>query len=113
MRGVTMEKILEPWNGKERCGVWFEHLIFEVPNMAKEPADSFMMEAGELHVLSERIGEPVAGIWHSHPTGRPQPSKTDYDYHPVGYGMAIVEGGVWRVYDPVSRVLLNEMRLLP
>ena len=107
MKRVELSDVLSPWNGRERCGVWFPGDMYEMENLSDDQSANFKMSASDLRFASEEVGLPIVGLWHSHPAGKPEPSKTDYDFHPVGYALAIVCDGNWRFYDPETKILLG------
>ena len=109
-KSVSLEDILQPWSGKERCGVWTRGSFYEMENLSASPDRNYQMSAKEIRNVVDLSGFPVLGIWHSHPDGKTAPSQTDIDFHPVGYHMAIVEGGFWRDFTPEG-VLISEYPL--
>lgn len=92
---IPWNEILAPWSGEERCGVWTSDGFYQLENRAVEPQSNFKMMAEDI----ETVPGTVVGIWHSHQDGKIEPSQTDVDFHPVGFKMAIVCGGLWREYD--------------
>lgn len=54
--------------------------LYRIPNVADEPARRYLMAPeAQLEAFREMRarGEALAGIYHSHPDGRPVPSPTD------------------------------------
>lgn len=68
------------WTGRERCGFVVEGWTFlEVRNISKEPEKFFEMDGDTVREIFNRY--TVVGVWHSHPTGCPEPSLMDKEWH--------------------------------
>lgn len=80
---------------REVCGILLGAPLISghrpAENVAANPADSFEIDPAALFaaIRAERAGEgAVAGYYHSHPSGSPEPSARDR-------AMAAVDGRLW------------------
>jgi proteasome lid subunit RPN8/RPN11 len=86
---------------REVCGVILKGgQIEQLKNTHENPAVAFDMQID--------LGAEIEYVWHSHPRGRPDPSKDDLPHmellHKYGhdYGWLIIAGGVVRLYRMVE-----------
>ena len=90
MNFVTKEKMLEYWGPfTERCGYIFRSgEIIEIPNTAINPRRTFSMDLADL-LSAFRGKDPsqVVGIFHTHPSNSPSPSKEDVQGWPEQRGL--------------------------
>nr|WP_299593696.1 M67 family metallopeptidase [Sphingomonas bacterium] len=94
----------EPY--REVCGLLFGTIdrvvsAAAVGNVAANPADSFEIDPAALFAAlrAERAGGlPVIGHYHSHPSGRPEPSPRDAAAAEPGRLWLIVGGGEARLW---------------
>ncbi|MBB5708884.1 M67 family metallopeptidase [Sphingomonas xinjiangensis] len=83
---------------EEGCGLLFgdaDAILGWTParNVAAEPERRFEIDPAALFaaIRAERAGgQPLAGYWHSHPSGDPTPSRTDA-------AMAAPDGKLWLI----------------
>lgn len=92
----------------ECCGLLLGHggvieRVQPVPNVHPHPAQHFELDPVALiaaHKAARSGGPELIGYYHSHPSGLPEPSRTDQDYASGdGRVWAIVAGGAigwWR-----------------
>ena len=80
----------------EACGIVADSVFYELPNHAGE-ADHFRILAEDIARVATDHGGYEA-VWHSHPSGRPEPSKTDWAFHPYGKALVVVAGESVNVY---------------
>lgn len=119
--GVDLWKPLEaqafPWEGRERCGFVvrtgvydsmkdnpFEYfpadvLFVEVPNVSSMPHIFFEMSAEAVRSVRSTRGWTIVGIWHTHPSGRPEPSSTDWEWMPKQWPFFIICDGQIYMYE--------------
>lgn len=72
-----LETIFRTEDSTERCGLILnDGTIVEIPNIAREPGDSFEMDSTV--VLPFLIKGEVAGTWHTHVGQAPDLSGEDY-----------------------------------
>lgn len=75
---------------RECGGVVIGEEAFLVTNLAPDDELSmFMPDISEIEDLVAEYGM-FHTLWHSHPRGKPRPSKIDTNHHPDGFGMVIV-----------------------
>lgn len=74
------DELLNFWNKfTERCGyVLRDGTIIEIPNNSRNPRRSFKMDLDDL-ITAFRNHNPrnVVGIFHTHPSNSPKPSRED------------------------------------
>lgn len=102
-------------------GVWrrYPHLaegraVQAIPNSDPHPATRYRMEPrAQLAAMLafEKQGWEVVGIYHSHPTGKPRPSRADLaeaTYPDALYLIGVPQGALcaWRVVGGVARAAL-------
>ena len=78
---VQTEEAILDWANKyhdvEVCGfITFRGEVIPIPNVSPEPQKTFVMEP-HLMVTALNAHNDIAGIYHSHPSGRIWPSATD------------------------------------
>lgn len=74
----------------EACGVIAGGHCYELTNHAIG-SGHFEIRAEDIRRVADHHGGYDA-VWHSHPSGRTDPSRTDWAYHPVGKALVIVAG---------------------
>lgn len=80
----------------EACGVVAGAHCYELPNHS-EAQGHFRLRAEDI----ARVAYPHGGyeaVWHSHPSGRPEPSQSDWANHPYGKALVVVAGESVNVY---------------
>lgn len=81
---------------KEACGIISGARFYRLPNH-NEAAGHFRLSAEDIADVARGNGG-YEGVWHSHPSGRTEPSQTDWAFHPFGKALIIVAGDEVRVY---------------
>lgn len=69
---------------REVCGFILDNWdIFPMRNISPED-NRFAMDDQELLNFYQRFGSRALGVYHSHPSGRREPSRVDLEYAPQG-----------------------------
>jgi len=96
--------------GREICGFlidngYFLHLWL-TRNKRREPGgfSYYMREVKELESITKKLGIPIVGTFHSHPTSEAIPGPNDVKYAANDSLMLIFdcignEGGLWHIKD--------------
>jgi proteasome lid subunit RPN8/RPN11 len=96
----------------ERCGLVIKlkyeeapletdrYQFLEVRNISRTPEAHFEMDQEAMILIFNEHN--VIGVWHSHPTGSPQPSQMDREWHPRQFDMYIIAGLRIHRYTPVG-----------
>lgn len=66
----------------EACGVVAGGQVIRIKNVSMNPEEFFAMDDRELMAVYENYGR-IEGVYHSHPSGSPQPSTEDVEHAPV------------------------------
>lgn len=75
----------------EACGIVAGGVCYRLPNKAEHPERTFRISAEDIaDVATHHRG--YSGIWHSHPSGNPHPSETDWVGHPISKALIVVAG---------------------
>lgn len=76
-------------------------------NISSAPATSYEMHPEDQQRAYELPGGKVVGLYHSHPSGNPAPSKTDYKFWPpdpdLRYFIVVSTGENIGVYEYVAK----------
>lgn len=84
------------WNPTEEvCGIITDKgVAIVVPNMAQDKTNSFILDKREFLTVKnalEKNQRHIQGIFHTHPSGDPTPSKKDLEvFRKLPYDMIIV-----------------------
>lgn len=81
----------------EACGVIAGGVCYELKNRSDDPTKGFRLLGQDIARVAARVGG-YAGVWHSHPSGSPIPSRVDWANHPTAKALVIVAGETVSVY---------------
>lgn len=80
----------------EACGIVADSHFYELPNKATGKAHFRILAEDIARVAIDHGG--YEAVWHSHPSGRTEPSQTDWAFHPYGKALVVVAGETVTVY---------------
>jgi len=90
------------WRPEEACGLLAGSAeqverVYAIENIRHSPTDYLMDPTQQVNAMLEieAAGWEVCGIFHSHPAGPPQPSRTDIDraYYPDAVYIILAPSG--------------------
>lgn len=99
------EAAVLPFEGRERCGIVFSHKglrslhYLETENVSATPEGNFEIRGDVLTRARANPDYDIVAFWHTHPSGKPNPSSMDLEWAPEGYEIHIVCDGKVQAFN--------------